>query len=42
MTKWPKLDANLILIFEILLMFAIMTMNATDQILAGTECGRIS
>lgn len=33
MTKWPKLDANLILIFEILLMFAIMTMNATDQIL---------
>ena len=33
MTHWPKLDANLILIFEILLMFAIMTMNATDQIL---------
>ena len=33
MTNWPKLDANLILIFEILLMFAIMTMNATDQIL---------
>jgi len=33
MTTWPKLDANLILIFEILLMFAIMTMNATDQIL---------
>ncbi|NJN26716.1 MAG: (Fe-S)-binding protein [Cyclobacteriaceae bacterium] len=33
MTRWPKLDANLILIFEILLMFAIMTMNATDQIL---------
>ncbi len=33
MTKWPKLDANLILIFEIILMFAIMTMNATDQIL---------
>jgi heterodisulfide reductase subunit C len=33
MTKWPKLDANLILVFEILLMFAIMTMNATDQIL---------
>lgn len=33
MTKWPKLDANLILIFEILLMFAILTMNATDQIL---------
>lgn len=33
MTKWPKLDANLILIFEIFLMFAIMTMNASDQIL---------
>jgi len=33
MTQWPKLDANLILIFEIILMFAIMTMNASDQIL---------
>jgi heterodisulfide reductase subunit C len=33
MKKWPKLDANLILIFEIILMFAIMTMNAADQIL---------
>lgn len=33
MTQWPKLDANLILVFEILLMFAILTMNATDQIL---------
>ncbi|HBH24050.1 MAG TPA: Fe-S oxidoreductase [Cytophagales bacterium] len=33
MTHWPKLDANLILIFEIILMFAIMTMNASDQIL---------
>ncbi len=33
MTNWPKLDANLILIFEIILMFAIMTMNASDQIL---------
>lgn len=33
MTRWPKLDANLILVFEIVLMFAIMTMNATDQIL---------
>lgn len=35
MTKWPSLDANLILIFEILLMCAILTMNATDQILQG-------
>lgn len=33
MTPWPKLDANLILIFEIILMFAILTMNASDQIL---------
>ena len=33
MTGWPKLDANLILVFEIILMFAIMTMNASDQIL---------
>jgi len=33
MVSWPKLDANLILIFEIILMAAILTMNATDQIL---------
>ena len=33
MTQWPRLDANLILSFEILLMFAIMSMNAADQIL---------
>lgn len=33
MKGWPKLDANLILIFEILLMLAILTMNATDQLL---------
>jgi heterodisulfide reductase subunit C len=31
---WPALDANLILVIEIILMFAILTMNATDQILA--------
>lgn len=31
---WPALDANLILIIEITLMCAILTMNATDQILA--------
>ena len=30
---WPKLDANLILIFEIVLMVAILFMNATDLIL---------
>ena len=33
MTAWPKLDANIILVVEIILMFAILTMNATDQIL---------
>ncbi len=31
---WPALDANLILIIEIALMVAILTMNATDQLLA--------
>ncbi len=47
MTSWPKLDANLILIIEILLMTAIMTMNSVDQVLqtrveAGyTETGTI-
>ena len=33
MTKWPKTDANLILIFEIFLMSAFFLMNAADQIL---------
>ena len=33
MTKWPRLDANLILITEIVLMMAILTMNASDQLL---------
>jgi ferredoxin len=33
MTSWPRMDANLILITEIILMFAILTMNATDQVL---------
>jgi ferredoxin len=33
MTQWPRLDANLILVIEIVLMTAILTMNATDQIL---------
>ncbi len=31
---WPELDANLILWIEILLVSAILTMNATDQVLA--------
>lgn len=33
MKGWPKMDANLILIIEILLMFAILSMNANDQLL---------
>ena len=33
MTKWPTLDANLILSIEIVLMIAIFTMNASDQVL---------
>jgi ferredoxin len=33
MKKWPRLDANLILFFEILLMLAILFMNAFDQLL---------
>ncbi|HWA33338.1 MAG TPA: (Fe-S)-binding protein [Cyclobacteriaceae bacterium] len=33
MTSWPRLDANLILTTEIVLMIAILTMNASDQIL---------
>jgi heterodisulfide reductase subunit C len=34
MKGWPTLDATLILVIEIILMIAILTMNATDQILA--------
>jgi ferredoxin len=33
MTKWPRLDANLILFTEIVLMIAIFSMNASDQVL---------
>jgi len=33
MTKWPRLDANIILIVEIILMMAIFAMNAADQVL---------
>jgi ferredoxin len=32
---WPRLDANLILLSEIVLMIAILTMNAADQVLQG-------
>jgi heterodisulfide reductase subunit C len=39
MKGWPALDGNLILVIEIILMAAIFTMNATDQLLqaAGHE-----
>lgn len=37
MTSWPKLDANVILIVEIILMFAILSMDALDQILQTKE-----
>lgn len=33
MKKWPRLDANLILIFEIALMWFFLSMNAADSIL---------
>lgn len=33
MTSWPRLDGNLILITEIVLMLAILKMNAADQVL---------
>jgi len=39
MTRWPRLDANIILVTEIALMLAILTMNATDQILQGQHEG---
>ena len=37
MTTWPRTDANLILIFEILLMGAFLLMNASDQILQSMQ-----
>jgi ferredoxin len=33
MTSWPRLDANLILTSEIILMMAVFSMNAADQVL---------
>ena len=33
MTKWQRTDANLILVFEILLMGAFLLMNASDSLL---------
>jgi ferredoxin len=37
MTSWPRLDGNLILVIEITLMIAILTMNATDQLLQSRD-----
>ncbi len=37
MTQWPRLDANLILSIEIILMMAILTMNASDQLLQSRD-----
>lgn len=37
MTSWPRLDANLILTIEVVLMIAILTMNAADQILQSRD-----
>jgi ferredoxin len=33
LTSWPRLDANIILVTEIVLMCAILSMNAADQVL---------
>ncbi len=46
MTAWPRLDAALILVTEIILMWAILFMNASDQLLQGqhehyTDTGRL-
>lgn len=37
MEGWPSLDANLILIFEIILLLCIFTMNGTDVVLQGLD-----
>jgi heterodisulfide reductase subunit C len=42
MKAWPRLDANLILYIEIILMLAILTMNAADQILQTRDNNYIS
>lgn len=40
MKGWPRLDGNIILITEIILMLAILTMNATDQVLQTLQSAR--
>ncbi len=42
MTHWPRLDANIILVTEIVLMIAILTMNASDQILQERDSDHYS
>ncbi|MEO0731383.1 MAG: (Fe-S)-binding protein [Bacteroidota bacterium] len=37
MNGWPKLDANLILIFELILLVCIFTMNGTDEVLQSLD-----
>ena len=39
MTSWPRTDANLILFFEILLMFAFLFMNAADMMIMTSHNG---
>jgi len=39
MKGWPKLDANLILIFEIILLVGIFTMNGTDMVIQQEGLG---
>ncbi len=36
---WPAMDANIILVIEIVLMIAILKMNASDQVLASRGVG---
>jgi heterodisulfide reductase subunit C len=42
MQKWPTLDANLILIFEIVLMFFLFSMNATDTLIQQKQGNMVS
>lgn len=42
MTSWPKNDANIILITEVLLMFAFLSMNAADGLLQIAHANGIS
>lgn len=42
MKSWPTLDANIILISEILLMSAFLSMNASDQILQARNYGHFA